>query len=394
MTATLAALAVLAVLVASAVGATSMSTDLGSAGATGVSGPVPSVALPSAPVAAGRVIASLDADVPIAAGGGWLVWSVPVAGGYGLDGSHGGVTRPLNVAPRPQPFDLNVGTSATGKAVVTFSRCAKTPVSPPIGLGIVDPLSGSGCRIRVLNLKTLQETTPAIPHPTGSSDTTPAMWRGRIAFARLDPAHHQQVQEVLLWTPVRRTLTTLRHGGLPTKCPYKGGCAGMTRSGAVQGLAYDGRLVSFLWLPIAPGVFGDAGWEVRADNVATGHSTLVTSGFAGEVCTGAEDLAAPSAPVLNGYTVSLVALEADCYVFDSVFAQMNTTVGGNGTFADLPGVVIGLAGDGSTFYVVEAPRPTDETNPTCTVTAPCQIQQISTPAPLQREPRKPRSPFY
>jgi hypothetical protein len=364
----------------------------GTTGATGATGASGTTGM-SGPFAAGLVVASLDADVPIAAGGGWVVWSVPVAGGYGLEGSHGGVTRPLDVAPRPQPFDVNVGTSSTGAPVVTFSRCSKTPTAG-FGIEAIAPLSGSGCRIHLLNLKTLQESTPAIPHPSGTSDTSPSMWQGRVAFGRLDPAHHQRVQQVMLWTPGHRTVRTLPHGAIPTDCPYQGGCAGMTRSGVVEGLSYDGRLVSFLWEPSAPGVIGDGGWEVRADNVATGHSTLVSSGFAGEVCTGSEDLAAPSPPVLDGYTVSLVALEADCYVFNSVFAQIKTTVGGNGTYANLPGITLGVAEDGSTFYVVEAATPTDETDPTCTVAIPCQIQQIHQPAPLKPESRKPSSPFF
>jgi len=308
------------------------------------------------------------------------------------------LARPLDVAPRRQPFDVNVGTTATGAPVVTFSRCTKTPTAA--FFGEIAPLSGGGCRVHVLNLKTLAETVPAIPHPSGTSDTTPSMWHGRVAFARLDPAHHQQVQQVLLWTPGHRSLAALPHGAVPTDCPFRGGCAGMTRSGVVEGLSYDGRLVSFLWEPIAPGVVGDAGWEVRADNVSSGRSTLVSSGFAGEVCTGGDDLAAPSPPVLDGYTVSLVALEADCYVFNSVFGQMNTTLAGNGTpagngaFADLPGVVIGIAQDASTFYVVEAPRPTDETDPDCTAAAPCEIEPIPQPGPLEPEPHKPASPFF
>lgn len=376
--------------VSGALGASAAATPAGATGTTGTT----AAPVIIDPYPAGPVVATLAADVPIAAGGGWVIWSVPVTGGYGLEGSHGGVTRPLNVAPRPQPFDVNVGTSSTGAAVVTFSRCAKTPTLQPLGLGAIDPLSGSGCRIHVLNLSTLRETTPAIPHPSGTSDTTASMWHGRVAFARLDPAHHQQVQQVMLWTPGRRSLTVLPHGALPTKCPYKTGCAGMTRSGAVQGLSYDGHLVSFLWQPVAPGVIGDAGWEVRADNVASGHSTLVSSGFAGEVCTGGEDLAAPSPPVLDGFTVSLVALEANCYVFNSVFAQMNTTVGGNGTYADIRGIVLGMAEDAGAFFVVEAPKPLDETNPTCTAAVPCEIQQIARPTPLKKEPRKPSSPFF
>jgi hypothetical protein len=366
--------------VAGALGATSP-PGVGTTGTTGATGPV----------AAGPVVASLDANVPIAAGGGWIVWSVPIVGGYGLYGSHDGVTAPLPVAPRPQPFDASVGTSATGTPVVTFSRCQTTPTRPPIGLGSIAPLTGSGCRIHVFNLGTRKENMPAIPHPTGTSDTTPAIWHGQIAFAREDPRHHQAVQQVLLWKPGHRRLESLPHGAVPA-CPERQGCAGQPRSGSVEGLAYDGKLVSFLWEPDATGVFGDAGWEVRADSVATGRSRLVGSGVAGEVCMGGPDENAPSPPVLTGDTVRFDSLQADCYIFGSTLWQINLGSSGDGIYGTVPGIVLGLAADGSALYALEAPTPSDETNPTCTVAAPCQIQQI-TPPDSQPARHKPDEPF-
>jgi hypothetical protein len=347
---------------------------------------------PAPPVAAGPVVASLTAYSPVSAGGGWVVWSVPHGTGWVLEGRQGGVTRQLAAAPRAQPFDASVGSDTHGAAVVTFSRCARTPRIPPLGLGVIAPLTGSGCRVHVLSLASGHETTPAIPHPRGVSDTTPAMWHGRIAFARLDPAHHGDVQQVLLWTPGRPTLTSLRHGALPAPCSPTTGCASGPRSGSVEGLAYDGRYVSFLWQPVAPGVFGDAGWEVRADRVQGGSSRIVTSGVAGEVCTGGTDLSAPSPPVLDGSTVRVASLQSTCYVFKSVLSQMDAAAPGNGSFGALPGVVLALAEHGQSLYALEAPAPATETDPTCTPAAPCQLEQITAP-PLRPEPHKPTSPF-
>jgi hypothetical protein len=265
----------------------------------------------------------------------------------------------------------------------------------PFGLGFLAPPTGAGCRVHVLDLTTGRESTPAISHPTGTSDTTPSMWRGRVAFARLDPAHHASVQQVLLWTPGHRGLVSLPHGAMPAGCPFRGGCAGQPRTGSVEGLAYDGRLVSFLWQPVAPGVFGDGGWEVRADIVATGASRIVGSGFAGEVCTGSGlDLSAPSPPVLDGDTVRFTSLQSSCYVFDSVLSQANPTKPGNGLYAAMPGVVLGLAEDGRKLYTLEAPVPANQTNPTCSATAPCLLEQIPPPTPLKPEPHKPTSPFF
>ncbi|MEA2297336.1 MAG: hypothetical protein QOF77_272 [Solirubrobacteraceae bacterium] len=352
----------------------------------------PAGATGPAPLVPGSVIASLTADAPIAAGGGWLLWSVPAPGGWALEGSHAGVTRPLAAAPRPQPFDLSVGTSAAGAPVVTFSRCAKTPLPASFPLGLIAPNTGAGCRLRVLDLQSGRESAPAVPHPAGTSDTTPAMWRGRVAFARLDPAHHGQVQQVLLWTPGHRRLASLPHGALPPPCAGRR-CPAETRAGLVEGLAYDGRLVTFLWEPVASRVIGHAGWEVRADNVRTGASRLLGAGFAGEVCTGGADLSAPAPPVLDGLTVRFASLQSTCYVFRSVLSQVNTAARDNGSFGILDGVVLGLAEDGATLYALAAPRPKDETNPTCTSSAPCQIVEIASP-PLSPEPHRPTPPFF
>jgi hypothetical protein len=68
-----------------------------------------------------------------------VVWSVPTAGGWGREGSHACVVRALGVAPRPEPFDLNVGSRAGGGPVVAFSPCAKTPQGVPFGLGFLAP---------------------------------------------------------------------------------------------------------------------------------------------------------------------------------------------------------------------------------------------------------------
>src|SRR5206468_11248318 len=125
----------------------------------------------------------------------------------------------------------------------------------------------------------------------------------------------------------------------------RGGCAGQPRTGSVEGLAYDGRLVSFLWQPVAPGVYGDGGWEVRADVVSTGATRIVGGGFAGEVCTGGEDLSAPSPPVLDADTVRFASLQSKCYVFHSVLSVANPTRPGNVFYGALPGVVLGLAAD-------------------------------------------------
>src|SRR5271155_2284921 len=136
------------------------------------------------------VIATLSAESPISAGHGWLIWSVRSGTGWSLESFHDGRGATLPVANRPQPFDAQVGTNAAGAPVVTFSRCRVTPAMEDAGLYVkgtgtlATPNTGAGCRLRLLELNSGKERTPQVPEPGGVSDTTPAMWRGTLVFAR------------------------------------------------------------------------------------------------------------------------------------------------------------------------------------------------------------------
>ncbi len=92
-------------------------------------------ALPAVATQLPRTIAPISAEAPVSAGGGWLLWSAPVSAGWGLDAYHDGTIQALPVAPRPQPFDISVGTDIHGKPVATFSRCQKTPKMELVGAG-------------------------------------------------------------------------------------------------------------------------------------------------------------------------------------------------------------------------------------------------------------------
>jgi hypothetical protein len=59
-----------------------------------------------------QTLASVTVRSPIGAYGGWVVWSTPVSGGWGLDAYHEGTVKALHVAPRAQPFDVDLGTNA------------------------------------------------------------------------------------------------------------------------------------------------------------------------------------------------------------------------------------------------------------------------------------------
>jgi hypothetical protein len=353
-----------------------------------LAGALAAAAVPA--VAAPQPLAPVAVDVPISAAGGWVAWSAPVAGGgFGLFAWHAGAVAQVPVAPRPQPFDLDLGTDAHGRPVAAFSRCA---VAPVVLRGRTEAWSGSGCRVRVVDLATGRERAGGVPRPPGTSDTTPSMWRGRIAFARRDVRRHRNVAQVMLWSPSARRLTALAHGAMPTDCPYAGGCKGMTVLGAVDGLDLGARFVAFRWLVQAPGIVGHVAWEVRADRLSDGRSRLVGSGFLGEACTGGTDAILPSLPSVDGSDVWFTQRTTGCYVDTASLVRFDADTRG-AAFGPLEGEVLQSTRDGDALYALVAPKPQGEVDPTCAAEAPCTIERLETP-PLVARAYKPKPPFY
>jgi len=338
-------------------------------------------------------IATVQAETPISAGGGWLVWSVPVTGGWGLEAYHGGAVQSVPVRPRPQPFDVSVGTNSRGMAVAAFSRCTTTPRMLGTGEGgetggmLLTPRSGAGCRIHVLELATGRESAVPIPHPSGASDTTPSMWHGSVAFARKAPGH-REVWQVMLYSPHHPgRLSTLRHGAVPTHCPS--GCAGQTIRGEVQALDFDGQVVAFVWSLEAPGVIGEMTWEQRVDELSSGHSGLAGTPILTESCTGSSGVEEewPGPPFLTGGAAFFSTLErGDCYKkYGTAVVRLSGSVL---TVGEIREPVISMARDGAAAYALVAPVPTQEQEPTC----PCTLERISLPA-LAPARYKPTPPF-
>lgn len=184
---------------------------------------------------------------------------------------------------------------------------------------LLEPQTGSGCRIYMLHLESGRERRLALPAPSGASDTTPSIWHGRVTFARRAP-RHGNIWQVLTWSQARpRVVTTLRHGAIPTRCERtraceqrscerrhscsEGGVGADSRplAGRILALASDKDLVTFLWQVQGPGVVGEAATEVRVDDLRTARSSLANAEVIGEVCT------RPPGPPENGYTEPPIA---------------------------------------------------------------------------------------
>ncbi len=356
---------------------------------------------PAAARANSTVIASLSAETPISAGHGWLVWSVRSAGGWSLEGFHEGRLATLPVARRPQPFDAQVGTDAAGAPVVTYSRCRVTPAMEDAGLYVkgtgtlAQPNTGAGCRLRVLELESGRERSPPVPEPRRVSDTTPAMWRGTLVFARKTAAHGRVSQIMLSPAAHPSRLVTLAHGAVPEGCPHRQGCGEFPAGGEVQALSIDAQIVAFVWKPEGPGVDIDGAWEERVDSLANRRGVLAGAPIGGESCTdGEEDPVEeewPAPPVLSGSAALFPELErGGCYTtFTAALFQYRE---GNRRLGTASVPIVELARDGATTYGLVAQRPTSEQDPGCSATLPCTLETV-TPPPLQPSHYRPSHPF-
>jgi len=303
---------------------------------------------------------------------------VPSAGGFGLNAWHAGSITSVPVAPRSRPFDVDLGTDAAGRVVATFSRCTRTPTSGFFGRP--RPGTGTGCRVRVLDLASGRERDAGVPHPPRTSDTHPSMWRGRIAFARQDRRRHGDVEQVLLWSPRTRRLIALPHGATSGHCPGRGGCGRGFVSGSVQGLDLGDRLLTFLWAVEGPDVAGTGGgWEVRADRLSDRRSVRVDSGVAGEACTGGVDLVLLSTPTAEGDHVWYSARASSCYV-DRVSVVDVDVQARRAMAGGTPAEIVQFANDGDALYALVAPKPAEQVQPGCdTPGAPCMLERIDQP---------------
>jgi hypothetical protein len=271
-------------------------------------------------------------------------------------------------------------------------------ISEAPGGSLLEPQSGAGCRIHVLQLAGGHERKLPIPGPAGASDTTPSMWHGSVIFARKAPGHGD-VWQIMQWSPAHpHSLTTLRHGAIPSHCPQeRGGCTARRAHGEVQALDRDGALVTFLWAVSGPGVVGEGAWEVRVDNLATGRSSLAAAGFGHEACAGPTvglEYIWPEAPVAAGPLVLFSQLEGY-----ACFSRFASTLGSyrpgasrarSGVLAD---VTLGLAREGSVTYgLIPPPAQAGSDSPSCSALAPCTLERLTQPS-LTAETYTPAPPF-
>ncbi|HWI71364.1 MAG TPA: hypothetical protein VNT55_05385, partial [Baekduia sp.] len=221
-------------------------------------------------------------DSPLSAYGGWVVWSERDAEGkWSLWTYHHGIRARIERVRKLVPFDADVGPDDQGRPTVTFSRCKvePSPDSP-------QPWStAKGCRPRAVTLGDGMERALHVGHrPDGGSDSTPSLWRGRVAFQRRVPG--SDVSRLMAYDFTTHRLTTLPHGAVPHACPYTNGCPKARPSGEVGELDLGARAVAYSWHVAAPGMIGvGPGWELRLAPTGAGRRTVLAgNGYVSGAC--------------------------------------------------------------------------------------------------------------
>lgn len=245
--------------------------------------------LASPAAAADKVLTTVAEDTPLSAYGGHVVWSAPVAGGYGLVHWHNGQLEPLPVAPRSVPFDVDVGSDARGRAVAMYSRCREEPRVDDLDSWTI----AGGCDVYAYTLEGAgRERRVRRVSRRSSSETTPSMWRGAIAFARR--GRGERVARLYVRRPGARSATRLSGGSVPSCEDIMGRCR--PRAGAIA-IDLGARNAAVLWQLVGGNVVGTSvGCEVRVASLDGRRSRLAGAGWVSGTC----GLEIPLSPNVSG----------------------------------------------------------------------------------------------
>lgn len=320
----------------------------------------------------------------LAAYDGYVVFSQSDAGGvaWHLMVWHAGAISALPVAPRTVPFDADAGPGANGQPELVFSVCAVEPrmlqgeaSSGPEDMGgvfgtVLDWSTASGCHIDELGLRggAAARVTQIGAH--GASDTTPTIWRGAIAFARLFPhPHAPPVPEIMLWragTPLRQL------AGGPHPCKRARPCVADSSNAPVgafvgsmdlgpHGLAVD-------WYFHGSDVMEGIGpqWRLLEDRLRGGRAADIADGFVGGACTSIN----PLSPNESGGSAVLYAQDQNECDYKPGSSQFETSAFEPGGSAPPGGgFIAAFAEDGATGYWLRAepanPTVQDDYAPVC-----------------------------
>lgn len=228
-------------------------------------------AIPASPGLRATPLTQLENAAPkLTAYGGYVVFSrLERTGRWRLLAWHDGTISPLKVPERAVPFDADAGPAANGEPTVVFSKCSRDPTLSAeegvdrAGRGAWN--EAAGCHIYELVLPDGSPKLVRALYAAQASDTTPAIWNGDLAFARMSPGARSPV--LYIWNRASRRLS--RVGGGPTRCVADSHLPCNTRPRVlawVEEMSLDGSALAYQWaLPESIPAFGGVHAEIRVD---------------------------------------------------------------------------------------------------------------------------------
>jgi hypothetical protein len=295
----------------------------------------------------------------------------------------GGSIRSLPVPARDMPFDANTGPAANGRPALVYSRCVQDP-PPPTANDLQsseylrEPVwtDARGCRIYELALPNGSPKLVKGIYKPGASDSTPAIWQGDIAFARLT-AGSRDATKVYLWHHSTRRLTTLGAGPGPCRASVvQRRCEAHSRtppSAWVGGMSLDGSALGYEWIVENGGAgFGEgADPEIRVDPLRAGRQSapglVLSTSFASGTCGYAESRSPSVVGSSLFYDTNGGGCESGPEEILSSFTSYSVKTRAWRAARFSPGMVTAIAEDhGTTYWIRHEPKefgPNDECSP-------------------------------
>jgi hypothetical protein len=215
------------------------------------------IALGAAPPTFADTVLSVEPAAPkLSAYDGTAAWSTydASARAWFLVTRRDGMLERAHVAPRSVPFDVDLGTTGSGRVVAAYSRCHRDPV------GGAAP-TGRGCDLFAYDLYTRRERRLQGPS-TAASEYMPSLANGRLAFGRVRGGRTEIYVGRLAGAAARRV---------------PGGTANHDARTGLTGLDLTQGQLAITWRTFGPAgealPYGAA--ELRVDDLRRGTQSLV-----------------------------------------------------------------------------------------------------------------------
>ena len=176
--------------------------------------------------------------------------------------------RRLPVAGRNIPFDVDVGSDASGRTVATYSRCTHDGPDRSAETHLPGWAESRGCRLYVFDLADHHERALTNLSRAPGSEFLPTMWKGTVAFARRQTSgsDRSDVPHLFVRAPSARHSREISGG------PRNGGFGT-----GPQVLDIRGPNVAMVWSSFTDACPHDPGDEGRSQPIYTDVRVSTTS---------------------------------------------------------------------------------------------------------------------